>query len=160
MRQGVFKHIVHELAEDLYKRRCINICEAFIDGTFAQTKKRKPFVGNTKRGKGTKIMAVADASGLPVTTDVESVSPHEVKLVEANIESSFVVHTPERLIVDKAYDSDGFDHHLKKSQGIQMIAPHKENRNRLAFKTTANSGAISAAGRSNVYLPAYRISGE
>lgn len=135
---------------------------SFTRGSQRQLRTGKCFiaVGKATRAKDTKIISTTNASGLPVASHVESVSPHEVKLVEANIESSFVVHTPERLIVDKAYDSDGFDHHLKKSQGIQMIAPHKENRNRLAFKTTANSGAISAAGRSNVYLPAYRISGE
>ena len=75
-------------------------------------------------------MAVADASGLPVAAHVESASPHEIKLVEATIESSFVVHTPERLIGDKAYDSDSLDQHLKKSRGIEMIAPHKGNRTR------------------------------
>ena len=75
-------------------------------------------------------MAVADASGLPVAAHVESASPHEIKLVEATIESSFVVHTPERLIGDKAYDSDGLDQYLKESRGIEMIAPHKGNRTR------------------------------
>ena len=73
-------------------------------------------------------MAVADASGLPVAAYVESASPHEIKLVEATIESSFVVKPPERLIGDKAYDSDGLDQHLKESRSIEMIAPHKGNR--------------------------------
>ena len=73
-------------------------------------------------------MAVADASGLPVAAHVESASPHEIKLVEATIESSFVVQPPERLIGDKAYDSDGLDQHLKESRSIEMIAPHKGNR--------------------------------
>jgi transposase len=73
-------------------------------------------------------MAVADASGLPVAAHVESASPHEVKLVDATIESSFVVQTPGRLIGDKAYDSDGLDQHLKESRSIEMIAPHKRNR--------------------------------
>jgi hypothetical protein len=36
-------------------------------------------VGNTKRGKGTKIMAIADASGFPVSANIESAPPHEVK---------------------------------------------------------------------------------
>ena len=38
-RQGVFRRIVHDLAEDLNKRGGIDICEAFIDGTFAPAKK-------------------------------------------------------------------------------------------------------------------------
>lgn len=61
---------------------------------------------------------------------MESASPHEVKLVEAILESSFVVHIPERLIGDKAYDSDGLDNHLRESRGIEMIAPHRRKRKR------------------------------
>src|ERR1700730_13792475 len=37
-------------------------------------------VGKTKRGKGTKIMAVADRDGLPVSVCVDGASPHEVTL--------------------------------------------------------------------------------
>jgi transposase len=36
---------------------------------------------------------------------------------------------PERLIGDKAYDCDGLDRDLKQ-QGIELIAPHKQNRQR------------------------------
>jgi transposase len=39
VRQGVFKRIVLELAEDLYERGGIDIHEAFIDGTFSPAKK-------------------------------------------------------------------------------------------------------------------------
>jgi hypothetical protein len=39
-------------------------------------------VGKTKRGKGTKLMALADGSGLPISVHVTSASPHEVTLVE------------------------------------------------------------------------------
>ena len=73
-------------------------------------------------------MAIADASGLPVAAHVESASPHEVTLVEATVERSFVVETPDRLIGDKAYDSDGLDNYLKEHRGIEMIAPHREKR--------------------------------
>ena len=84
-------------------------------------------MGKTKRGKGTKIMAVADASGLPVAAHVESASPHEVKLVEATLRSSFLLRLPKRLIGDKAYDSDPLDEWLARL-GIEMIAPHKGGR--------------------------------
>ena len=53
-------------------------------------KKRGRFVGNTKRGKGTKIMAIADASGFPVAAHIESASPHEVKLVDKTIDNRFL----------------------------------------------------------------------
>jgi hypothetical protein len=38
-------------------------------------------VGKTKRGKGSKIMAIADRKGLPVAVHVESATPHEVTIV-------------------------------------------------------------------------------
>ena len=75
-------------------------------------------------------MAIADASGLPVSAHVESASPHEIKLVEDTIDSSFTVYAPDKLVGDKAYDSDRLDQHLKESRGIEMIAPHKGNRKR------------------------------
>jgi len=91
-------------------------------------KKRGLAVGKTKRGKGTKIMAIADAAGFPVAAYVESASPHEVKLVEETIDSSFTEYAPARLIGDKAYDSDTLDQELLKDRGIELIAPHKRNR--------------------------------
>jgi len=84
-------------------------------------------VGKTKRGKGTKIMAVADRAGLPVAVYGESATPHEVTLVEPTLKSCFTPDKPEHLIGDKAYDSDPLDQRLSE-QGIEMIAPHKANR--------------------------------
>src|SRR5919109_4318023 len=40
--------------------------------------KRGAAVGPTRRGKGSKIMAIADRHGLPVAVHVASASPHEV----------------------------------------------------------------------------------
>ena len=73
-------------------------------------------------------MAIADAAGFPVAAHVESASPHEVKLVEATIDSTFTEYAPDRLIGDKAYDSDGLDERLLDERGIEMIAPHRKNR--------------------------------
>jgi transposase len=61
-------------------------------------------IGKTKRGKGSKIMAIADRAGLPVAIYVSSASPHESKLVESTIDARFVADEPKRLIGDKAYD--------------------------------------------------------
>ena len=84
-------------------------------------------VGKTKRGKGTKIMAVADRNGLPIAVHTESASPHEVTLVQATLEQSLLGERPTRLIGDKAYDSDKLDAKLEQ-QGIELIAPHRSNR--------------------------------
>jgi transposase len=84
-------------------------------------------VGKTKRGKGTKLMAFSDGSSVPLALHAESASPHEVSLVEATLASAFLKEKPERLIGDKAYDSDPLDESLLE-QGIEMIAPHRKNR--------------------------------
>jgi transposase len=84
-------------------------------------------VGKTKRGKGTKLMAVADRSGLPLAVYAASASPHEVTLVGETLAQVLIAERPERLIGDKAYDSDPLDEELAE-QGIELIAPHKSNR--------------------------------
>jgi transposase len=90
--------------------------------------KRGRLVGKTKRGKGTKIMGIADSHGLPLALRTESASPAEVKLVEPTLEERIVAQVPERLIGDKAYDSDRLDQRLMENYGTEMIAPNKANR--------------------------------
>jgi transposase len=84
-------------------------------------------VGKTKRGKGTKLMAVADGSGLPLAVYTENAAPHEVRLVRKTLVERFTDDAPERLIGDKAYDSDPLDKELRE-QEVELIAPHKANR--------------------------------
>jgi len=72
-------------------------------------------------------MAVADRSGLPLSIHAASASPHEVTLVESTLRARFVEEKPERLIGDKAYDSDKLDA-LLKAEGVELIAPHRKNR--------------------------------
>ena len=84
-------------------------------------------MGPTKRGKGTKIMAMADRAGLPLAIDVASASPHETTLVEPLLASCFTAALPTRLIGDRAYDSDPLDADLA-AWGVELIAPHRTNR--------------------------------
>ena len=65
------------------------------------------------RGKGTKIMAVADSHGLPVGLCIESATPHEVKLVAATLVEMAIVEAPQNLVGDNAYDSDKLDAELR-----------------------------------------------
>jgi len=76
-------------------------------------------------------MAMADSNGFPVSVYTASASPHEVTLVQATLAQVLTDEQPERLIGDKAYDSDPLDAELKE-QGIEMIAPHKSNRKKAA----------------------------
>jgi transposase len=86
-------------------------------------------VGKTKRGKGTKLMVMADAHGLPLAVHTAAASPHEVTLVEATLATTYTVGRPRRLIGDRAYDSDPLDQMLA-AEGIELIAPHRSNRTR------------------------------
>lgn len=67
--------------------------------------KRGRAVGPTRRGKGTKIMAIAERHGFPVAVGIGSASPHETRFVEATVEQRFTAATPERMIGDRAYDA-------------------------------------------------------
>jgi hypothetical protein len=52
---------------------------------------------------------------------------HEVTLVGATLEATFVEDKPERLIGDRAYDSDPLDAQLM-AEGVEMISPHRKGR--------------------------------
>jgi transposase len=100
----------------------------FCGRDFCAGQKRGRQVGKTKRGKGTKLMGIADGHGLPLALRTESASPAEVKLVTATLEARVVADVPERLIGDKAYDSDRLDEQLMREYGTEMIAPNRVNR--------------------------------
>jgi transposase len=87
-------------------------------------------VGPTRRGKGTKIIAVAADNSLPLAVSVDSASPAECQLVEYVLAGSFLDELPARLVGDKAYDSDPLDRTLKDEYGIEMIAPNRRNRSK------------------------------
>ncbi len=99
----------------------------FYRWNFCQCQKRGDCIGKTKRGKGSKIMVIGDASGLPVSAVVASASPHEITLVEKTVDEMWTANFPKRLIGDKAYDSDKHDALLKNSCGIELIAPNRRN---------------------------------
>ena len=62
-------------------------------------------------------MAISDGHGLPIAVHVASASPHETKLVEPTIEQRFLAETPQRLIGDRAYDSDRLDAQMREQDG-------------------------------------------
>ena len=97
--------------------------------------KKGALVGKTKRGKGTKLMVVADGQGVPLGVELASASPHEVTLIEPLLAQIAVPRggpgRPRsrfpRLIYDRAADSDPLRDRLAK-RGIDLICPHRKNR--------------------------------
>lgn len=90
-------------------------------------KKRGEKVGKTKRGKGTKILVLTDANGLPVGIDTASASPHESTLIESLLDRRVLRRRIQRLIYDAAADSDPLRQRLKR-RGIDLVCPHRKNR--------------------------------
>ena len=99
---------------------------------FRSRQKRGDGVGKTKRGKGTKIMGLTDACGLPIAACATSASPHEVTLVDDTLDACFLKDVPGKIVGDRAYDSDKLDEQLAEERGVEFIAPHKSNRKKAA----------------------------
>jgi transposase len=95
---GTLKQVLEALAADLKERGDLDLSECFIDG-----------------------------KGLSLAIHTASASPPEVRPVGETIAEVFTDERPERLIDDRAYDSDPLDAELQEP-GIEMIAPHKTNR--------------------------------
>jgi len=76
-------------------------------------------------------MGVTDGFGLPVAISATSATPHEVTLVDNTLDACFLKNVPDKLIGDKAYDSDALDQRLAEERGVEMIAPHKGNRKKV-----------------------------
>jgi IS5 family transposase len=102
-------------------------------------------------------MAVADGTGLPLAVYTTSASPHEVKLAGHAGCNRFTDERPEKMIGDKAYDSDSLEQELAKF-GIELIAPHKANRKKPKRRTAENCGVIKGVGKSKGCLRAAKLS--
>lgn len=109
-------------------RRTAGFKRGFRGRNLCGREKRGLGIGPTKRGKGTKITAIAAGHSLPLAVSVQAASPHESQLVEEVLGHSFLDQLPARLIGDKAYDSDGLDRELKEKYDIELIAPHRRDR--------------------------------
>jgi hypothetical protein len=72
VRSGVLRSILEVLTQARLDEGYLDLQEAFIDGSFAPAKQGGTSIGKTKRGKGSKIMAIADRQGLPVAVYVAS----------------------------------------------------------------------------------------
>ena len=127
VRSGVFENIMRDAGELVEERNGYRLYECFVDATFSKAKGGGDGIGVTKAGKGVKIMVLVDARGLPISVTTCSASPHESQLVQGLFEFMLSRDTPQRIIGDKAYDSDELDEDLD-DECIELIAPHRSNR--------------------------------
>ena len=131
VQDGLFEKLMRKAGRVVEERGEYRLYECYIDATFSKARGGGDGIGTTKAGKGVKIMLLVDARGMPVAVTTASASPHESKLVQGLFEFMLTTQTPDRVIGDKAYDSDPLDDELA-CQGIDLIAPHKSNRTKKA----------------------------
>jgi transposase len=72
-------------------------------------------------------MVLVDGTGLPLAVDVESASLAEVTLIEPLLDQAVTEYVPDRLIYDRAADSDPLRERLAK-RDIELICPHRRGR--------------------------------
>lgn len=122
-----FRKLLAALIRDLLERGELRIDQGFIDATFAPAKGGGDAVGLTRKGKGTKIQVAVDGHGVPLGVSIAPADSGEPQMVQQTLDLFADEVQPERLIGDKAYDSDPLDV-LLLDLGIEMIAPHRANR--------------------------------
>jgi hypothetical protein len=109
-------------------------------------RKKEGCVGATKRGTGSKLMAMADRFGLPLAAGAAAATPLEVRLVAPTLDSRFVADLPQWLIGDQAYDADPLDAALRRAD---RAAPPGRNRPRrrmgVPCVVTSAAGRLSAS---------------
>jgi transposase len=76
-------------------------------------------------------MVLVDGNGLPLAVDINAASPAEVTLIEPLLDQAVTPHVPNRLIYDRAADSDSLRERLA-DRGIELICPHRRGRVRPA----------------------------
>ena len=76
-------------------------------------------------------MVLTDAQGLPLAIDIEAANHAEVKLIEPLLDAAVTTDFSEKLIYDKAADSDPLRRSLA-SRGADLVYPHRSNRVRHA----------------------------
>lgn len=90
---------------------------------FRAGKKGGDCVGCTKRGKGTKLVVVVDGQGVPLACTVHSAAPSETKMIGPTLDR--LKRVPDRLVLDRAYDSETFRDKLS-ARGIEPVVPYRK----------------------------------
>ena len=86
-------------------------------------------MGNTKCGKGSKVVDIVDPHGTPLAVHLAAANESEVNLIEPALDKlPFTNVVPEHLIYDRGADSDPLRERLMQERGIELVCPHRKNR--------------------------------
>lgn len=88
-------------------------------------KKRGQSVGKSRAGLATKVMALTDRDGFPLSIHIADGNRHDISLTDATLDAAFVAELPPRLIADKAWDSNALRVRLREERDIELISPNR-----------------------------------
>jgi transposase len=133
-REGVWERLWRTLLSYLDDHQALDWQRGHLDATFIPAKKGGDSIGLTRRGKGSKLVAVVDGRGTPLGLLVASAQRAEIRLAEPTLA---IVRVPQRigrpksrpkeLVADKAYDSQAFRERLR-CRGIRPCIPHRREK--------------------------------
>jgi transposase len=86
-------------------------------------------VGKTKKGKGTKVMLLTEAGGVPISAFTTTAQDAEVNTIETLVDTRVTKKRLPYLLYDKAADADWLRDTMEQ-RGIQLVTPHREGRKR------------------------------
>lgn len=76
-------------------------------------------------------MLMIDGEGTPLSVDIASANQAEVNLIEPLVEERVLDQKPERLLYDRAADSDPLRERLA-AEEIELVCHHRKNRKKPA----------------------------
>jgi transposase len=132
--RGVWERLWRALLARLDAQQRLDWHRGYLDGTFIAAKRGGEAVGLTRRGKGTKLLAVVDGAGIPLGLHVASAQQAEVRLADATLATIRVPQArgrpktrPQELVADKGYDSMPFRERLR-GRGVRPCIPYRRGR--------------------------------
>ncbi|MGA4645064.1 IS5 family transposase [Limisphaera sp. 4302-co] len=127
VREGVFERLLQEAGQLVEERGEYRLYECFPDAAFCPARGGGDGIGRTKVGKGVKILIAVDARGLPIAVQSCSARPHESTLAQGWFDLMLTKEVPERVVGDKAWESDALDRAFA-ARGMELMAPHRSSR--------------------------------
>ena len=125
--RDAFRRILAQIVRKLAQNGRLQLEECHVDATFVRARGGGEGIGLTRHGKGCKTQLIVDKQGIPMGVSQAEASHGETGMVQQTLGFMEGDLQPQRLIGDKAYDSDPLDEVLAEL-GIEMISPHRKNR--------------------------------
>jgi len=128
---GVYQAIWQAGLQTLDEQGRLDLTQTNLDATFAAAKGGGDEVGNTRKGKGTKIELISDGHSIPISVVVASANEAEITLAQPTLKAIRITTRrgrpktrPKLVCADKAYDSMSFRRALRK-RGIKTAIPER-----------------------------------